>query len=91
MLSELNLDREVSTSEATVVAEKIRVALSEPYLLNIQRRGELVATVEHRCTVSIGVALFIDHEATQSDILKSADRAMYQAKEDGRNVIRLYE
>jgi len=91
MLSELDVDRDASVSEARVVAEKIRAALSEPYLLSIQHKGESVSTVEHRCTVSIGVALYIGHDLTQSDILKWADRAMYQAKEAGRNVIRFYE
>jgi diguanylate cyclase (GGDEF)-like protein len=47
--------------------------------------------VEHRCSVSIGVALFLDHEASQSDLVKWADAAMYQAKDSGRNSIRFYE
>jgi diguanylate cyclase (GGDEF)-like protein len=91
MLSELNVARDASISEARAVAEKIRAALSEPYLLSIQRKSESETTVEHQCTVSIGVALFINHDVTPSDILKGADRAMYQAKDAGRNVIRFYE
>jgi GGDEF domain-containing protein len=34
--------------------------------------------------------LFIDHDASQEDILKWADAAMYQAKEDGRNLVRVH-
>ena len=45
------------------------------------------ATIEHHCTASIGVALFMDHEAKPEDILHWADSAMYQAKEAGRNAI----
>jgi len=37
------------------------------------------------------VALFINHEANQEDILKWSDMAMYQAKEDGRNRIRFFD
>jgi predicted signal transduction protein with EAL and GGDEF domain len=44
--------------------------------------------VEHRCTVSIGVALFDHNEVDGDDIVRRADAAMYQAKECGRNAIR---
>ena len=46
--------------------------------------------VEHHCTASIGVALFINHETSQDEIFKWADKAMYQAKEAGRNSIRFH-
>ncbi|BBD08241.1 diguanylate cyclase [Desulfovibrio ferrophilus] len=38
-----------------------------------------------RITVSIGAALFPDHGDTAEDVLKAADLALYQAKEQGRN------
>jgi diguanylate cyclase (GGDEF)-like protein len=47
--------------------------------------------VEHHCSASIGVALFINHVSSQSDLMKWADAAMYQAKVAGRNVVRFYE
>ena len=90
MLSHLHADKAESASQATAVAEKIRASLSEPYVLTIMRDGKADATVRHYCTVSIGVALFLDHDASQDDILKWADKAMYQAKQGGRNSIRLY-
>ena len=88
MLSDLNADKAESTSQAEIVAEKIRSRLSEPYLLTIRHEGKADGTVEHLCTVSIGVTLFINHEASQDDILKWADAAMYQAKDAGRDAIR---
>ena len=87
MLNELSADRTVSTSQAGIVAEKIRSTLSEPYLLTIEHEGNVDTVVEHHCTASIGVALFMDHEASQDDILMWADGAMYQAKEAGRNSV----
>ncbi|MGB8409755.1 MAG: diguanylate cyclase, partial [Gallionella sp.] len=79
MLSELDTDKDRSTREAAVVAEKIRVALAKPYLLTVRHAGEAETTVEHLCTSSIGVVLFIDHENTAEDIIKQADAAMYHA------------
>jgi diguanylate cyclase (GGDEF)-like protein/PAS domain S-box-containing protein len=91
MLSELDVDRAESAAQAAIVAEKIRIALSEPYLLTIRHEGKADILVEHCCTASIGVALFIDHEASQDDLLKWADMAMYQAKDGGRNSIQFYD
>jgi diguanylate cyclase (GGDEF)-like protein len=87
MISKLDVDKVESAAQARLIAEKIRHALSEPYLLTI----ETAKTVQHRCTVSLGVAFFIGNEASQEEILKWADEAMYQAKEAGRNSIRLYD
>ncbi|MDP1996864.1 MAG: diguanylate cyclase [Gallionella sp.] len=91
VLSELDEDRAESVSQTSIIAEKIRAALAEPYVLKIQPEGKAETTVEHHCTSSIGVMLFTDHEASAEDILKWADMAMYQAKEAGRNQIRFYE
>lgn len=90
MLSELDTDKNESTAQAGIVAEKIRVALAEPYLLTCKQEGNAETIIEHRCAASIGVALFINHEAEPEEVLKWADIAMYQAKEGGRNSIRFY-
>lgn len=91
VLSELDEDKAESTAQAGIVAEKIRVTLAEPYVLKVQPEGKKETTVEHLCTSSIGVVLFINHETSEEDILKWADMAMYQAKEAGRNQVRFYE
>jgi diguanylate cyclase (GGDEF)-like protein len=90
MISELGAEITQSIAQVGRIAEKIRVTLSEPYLLTIKHEGRTDKTIKHRCTASIGVALFIDHQAGQEDILKWADAAMYQAKEAGRNSIRFF-
>jgi diguanylate cyclase (GGDEF)-like protein len=88
ILTDLDADKTESTSQAGIVAEKIRSALSEPYYLTIEHEGQAKTSVEHHCTASIGVALFIHHETNEKDILIRADDAMYQAKEAGHNLIR---
>ena len=90
ILSELNVDRTKARAQAEVVAEKIRFTLSESYRLTIWRDGKAETTIEHDCTVSIGVAVFINHDDRQDDVLKWADAAMYQAKKAGRNAIQFY-
>ncbi|MBI5792471.1 MAG: diguanylate cyclase [Rhodocyclales bacterium] len=91
LLAELNTDRAESRSHAQSIAEKIRAALAEPYVLAPRKDGKAAATIEHRCSASIGVVMFLGHEASQDDILKWADAAMYRAKDAGRNTTRFYE
>lgn len=88
MLSDLNADIDVSTSQAMTGAENIRVAVSQPYILTVKHEGQADTVVQHLCTASIGVALFLAQEASQTDVLKWADAAMYEAKKAGRNLIR---
>ncbi|MEI7538694.1 MAG: diguanylate cyclase, partial [Comamonadaceae bacterium] len=66
------------------------LALAAPYSLPLTRQGQAASAVEHLCSVSIGVVLLSNHEASQEDILRWADAAMYQAKAAGRNAIRFH-
>ncbi len=90
MLGKLDTDKAASDSQAQNIAEKIRAALFKPYFLNISNVGKADVTVEHYCSVSIGVIVFTSHEGSQDDLLGMADTAMYQAKEGGRNKILFY-
>jgi diguanylate cyclase (GGDEF)-like protein/PAS domain S-box-containing protein len=91
MISPLNMDRAASITQAGIIAEKIRCVLAEPYLLTIMQNSHPGKTVEHRCTASIGVALFLGHKIGHEELIKRADTAMYQAKEAGRNLVRFHE
>jgi len=91
LLGELEVDKAASTAQAEIVAEKIRIALAAPYKLIISENGNTKGTVEHHCTSSIGVEVFLNPEASPEDIIQRADMAMYQAKDDGRNLIRFFD
>jgi diguanylate cyclase (GGDEF)-like protein/PAS domain S-box-containing protein len=91
MLGELDVDKAKSATQAGIVAEKIRAALAEPYVIKIQHEDQSEIAIEHRCMSSIGVILFIDHQASTEEVIKWADIAMYQAKEAGGNLIRFYD
>ncbi len=83
VLRELTANREESTRQAAAIAEKIRTTLALPYVLTIQPNDQ----IEHRCSSSIGVVLFNDHETGAEEVLKQADLAMYRAKKAGRNTV----
>ena len=70
-----------------IVAEKLRTILELPYALECQQEAKTETPVEHHCTSSIGVVLFLNHEAEADEIIKRADLAMYRAKEAGGNTI----
>lgn len=90
ILNGLDEKKTGATSQVQLVAEKILAALSEPYLLPVSRDTQAASTVEHHCTASIGVAMFIGDECSQGDILKWADGAMYEAKHSGGHSIKFY-
>ena len=91
MISELDRDKKTSVAQAGVIAEKVRTALAAPYILTSKQEGDAKVTLEHHCTASIGLVLFNDQQASQEDILKWADMAMYKAKEEGRNQVSFYD
>ncbi|MFA6972971.1 MAG: diguanylate cyclase [Gallionella sp.] len=91
MLSELDVDLAESISLARGVAEKIRLKLSEPYNLIYRPADQPELKVEHCCTASIGVVPFLNHEASQEEIMSRADAAMYLSKKLGRNQIYIYQ
>ena len=42
-------------------------------------------------TISMGIALYPEHGDTREELLRAADRALYQAKHAGRNRVSVYE
>ena len=69
--------------QACTLAEKVRAALAQPYRLT-SAHGTLI---EHACTASVGVALFGPDGPAATVLLERADRAMYEAKQGGRNQV----
>ncbi len=82
VLENLSKNATEAAKQAEVVADKIRLALSQPYMLK---------NLAHYSTPSVGIALFLGHQENIDDLLKHADTAMYQAKTAGRNAIRFYD
>ncbi|MHB1116999.1 diguanylate cyclase [Sideroxydans sp.] len=90
MLSKLEEEKSDATAHAATLAEKLLTTLCEPYEI-VLTSGTGEKNVVHHCTASIGVVMFINHEASSEELLRRADAAMYQAKEAGRNQVRFFE
>jgi diguanylate cyclase (GGDEF)-like protein len=90
MLSELSTDHALSTSQTAIIAEKIRLSLSETFWLAVRHGAQPDTLIEHHCTASLGVVLFIGNEQPPNIIFEWADAAMYQAKQEGRNLVRFH-
>lgn len=68
-----------STQEAAALAESIRARVE----------SEAFTEKQLKATVSAGVAVLPDHAQDGKSLLNRADKAMYQAKKLGRNLIRI--
>ena len=71
---------ETRLDAATALAERLRAAAEEP----ISTGGALLAV-----TISLGVASLREDHPELEDLLRQADVALYQAKEAGRNCVRI--
>ena len=91
LLNELSANKDEAILSAGVIAEKVRSSIAQPYFLIVEPELHQDKIITHNCTASIGVALFLEYVVSQDDILKYSDRAMYQAKESGRNKVLFYQ
>ena len=64
-----------SSEGAAAAGEKIRAAIASMEVPRIDRE----------ITISIGIAVIPDHAGDGDGVLRAADRALYAAKELGRN------
>jgi diguanylate cyclase (GGDEF)-like protein len=73
---------ECDTADGTAVAERIRIAIGQA---EIDAAGKKICV-----TISLGVATASAHQMINQDsLVAAADKALYQAKKEGRNKIKL--
>ena len=73
---------ESTIAESLVVAERIRAAVERHPFSRPMESGELLTVP---VTISIGVSQYPVHGATAGELIAAADRALYRAKNEGRN------
>lgn len=82
MLEQLGSDDNHAMNITTQIAESILSRLHQEYRVN---------NIRHRGSSSIGICMFSDQYSKADDILKWADKAMYEAKCAGRNTLRFFD
>jgi diguanylate cyclase (GGDEF)-like protein/PAS domain S-box-containing protein len=92
LLTEIHSHRDISNEQTLIIADKILSTLCEPYRLTVNPgTSQQSSAIKHQCSASIGVALFLKDIPSREELLRRADFSMYQAKQNGRNRICLYE
>jgi diguanylate cyclase (GGDEF)-like protein len=76
------LERVADARDTAIVAERVQEALSTEFN---------IGGFEHRVTASIGVALSSSANERPEYLLRSADMAMYRAKNAGRNRFEMFD
>lgn len=81
VLNGLGNDMSPAILKAEAAAERLRRSVSQPYFYT---------DLELHVTCSVGIVMFPDEDASVHELLRYADTAMYQVKEQGRNAIEFF-
>lgn len=71
-----------NVKDAVSVAEKIRLKMEEPFIMDNGVKLEISS--------SIGVVMYPDQADNPRDLLRYGDEAMYRAKKKGRNAVEVF-
>jgi len=77
---------ETAETLAIEIAERLRNNVAKKVVLP----QETVGTVPHPLTASIGVVCYPDHGETIELLLDNVDKALYRAKNKGKNRIEVF-
>ena len=75
---------DVDIDNAILCAERIRTGIKNMHLKHDNRQLDSIS-------ISIGIACYPDNGSDAEGLIRAADKALYQAKESGRDCVRQYE
>ena len=75
---------DVDIDNAILCAERIRTGIKNMHLKHDGRQLDSIS-------ISIGIACYPDNGSDAEGLIRAADKALYQAKESGRDCVRQYE
>jgi len=81
VLTNLGEDLSSAIINAEQIGERIRTYVAEPHFYN---------DLELHVTCSVGIVIYPEEDAGVHELLRYADTAMYQVKEQGRNAIQFF-
>jgi diguanylate cyclase (GGDEF)-like protein len=73
---------QTTQAEATVIGERIREQVEVAGM-------ELENGIKEKVTVSVGITSFPENGKSEEELVTIADQALYRAKGDGRNLVRV--
>lgn len=82
MLERLAHNSQEAIAKASDIGKKILKLLNQEYSSK---------EMQHQGSASIGICMFLNQYDRAEEILKRADRAMYEAKNAGRNALRFFD
>lgn len=91
LLQQLGTHVTEASVKAAVIAEKVREVLSQPYFFESHIPLQTNLMLAHYSSSSMGVNFFGQTAMSVTELLKQAEMAMYQAKDQGRNMIRYFD
>ncbi|MDP4181958.1 MAG: sensor domain-containing diguanylate cyclase, partial [Bacillota bacterium] len=74
---------ETQVNSAKIAGERVRKA--------IENTEVIYDGMKLKVTVSIGISMFPDYAADPTSLINTADKALYRSKENGRNMVTVYQ
>ena len=91
IIDNLHSNKKKAKEEVHIIALKVLELLRAPYIINVNEEDKSSQDIKHNSSASIGVTLFKQENTSCNGLLRRADKAMYNAKKSGKDMIKFDE